>query len=127
LAVTAPSPRVAPSEWIAVVASSARAVASLAAGSISRATISASASFRRRSGRRGSRPPDLIRGSSPIRRAVPSAADTCPCGKARTIAKPSPAGTSVSPRSTARSRWIRSAGQSDRFFSVRFLTLSPSR
>jgi hypothetical protein len=106
LAVTAPSPRVAPSEWIAVVASSARAIASFAAGSI---TISASASFRRRSGRRGSRPPDLIRGSSPIRRAVPSAADTCPCGKARTIVKPSPAGTSGSPRSTARSSWMRSA------------------
>jgi hypothetical protein len=105
----------------AVVASSARAVASFDAGSSSRATISASANLLRRSSARGNSRSNLIR------RAVPSAASTCPCGSARTISSPSPAGTKASPRSTARSSSIRSAGQSDRFFSVRFLTLVPSR
>ena len=50
LALTAPNPNVTPREWMAFVSSSARAVASFAAGSLSRATISARAKFRSRSG-----------------------------------------------------------------------------
>src|SRR6516165_1933448 len=80
LAATRPSPRTSPSEWLAVAGSSIRAVASLAAGSSRRATIRASARSRRRCGaRRGST------ASSAMRRAVPSAASTWPCGSARTI------------------------------------------
>jgi len=120
LALTAPSPSVTPSEWIAVVSSSARAVASLAAGSISRATINASANCRRRCGPSGNR------ASSPISRAMPNAAATWPCGNARTISKPA-VGTSLSPRNAPRSTSIRSADQSDKFASVRFFTLAPSR
>jgi hypothetical protein len=55
----------------AVVASRARAIASLVAGSSSHATISARANLRPRSG------PSGKSSSSPIRRAVPNAAVTC--------------------------------------------------
>jgi hypothetical protein len=85
LALIAPNPNVTPREWMAVVSSSARAVASFAAGPLSRATMSARTKFRRRSG------PSGKSWSNPIRRAMPDAAATCPCGNARTISKPSPA------------------------------------
>jgi retron-type reverse transcriptase len=44
------------------------------------------------------------RRSSPMRRAVSNAATTWPCGNACSITTPSPAGTSWSPRNTARNR-----------------------
>src|SRR5712671_2383887 len=48
--IAAPSPSISPSEWLAVAGSSIRAVASLAAGSSSRAMMRASARPRRRCG-----------------------------------------------------------------------------
>src|SRR6202022_4669952 len=58
-----------------------------------------------------------------MRRAVPSAASTWPCGSARTISTAAAAGSSLSPRNTARSCSMRSAGQRDRLARVRFLVL----
>src|SRR6516162_3370999 len=80
LTATVPKPNTVPSEWVAVAASRPRAVASLAAGSISRATINASASNRVRGAPGGINAALLTRGSSPRRRAIPSAAAIWPCG-----------------------------------------------
>ena len=55
------------------------------------------------------------------------AISTWPCGSARTISTASAAGNSLSPRSTARSCSMRSAGQRDRLARVRFLVLPASR
>src|SRR3954452_23180352 len=56
-----------------------------------------------------------------------SAAATCPAGSERSTSKASRAPTSTSPRSTRRVPSITSGGKCDRFASVCFLTLPPSR
>jgi hypothetical protein len=112
----------APSEWAAVASLSWRAVASLAAGSMIRATIMATISLARRSGPFGS---ILL---SPSRRTVPSTAATWPCASARAISKRSAAsGTRISPASTRRRLSTLASGQSEMLASVRDLTLPPSR
>jgi len=118
-AETLPRPSVRPSEWLAVSASSIRAVASLAAGSSNLATMSPNARSRRRWGaRRGSNP------SRPMRRAALNAASPWPWGSERRISKPrSPTGTRDSPRRAARKGSIRSTGSLERLARVRFFTL----
>jgi hypothetical protein len=66
--------------------------------------------------------------SAPQARAAPSTAATCPCGRLRSITKASSTDdTATPPRSRTFKPSITSAGSDDRFASVRFLTLLPSR
>jgi hypothetical protein len=106
---------VAPSSW--------RAVASFEPGSMTRATTSASA----RLAIRDAPSPEASSRSSPMRRAVPNTAATCPCGSERSIFKPRPSVAGTASASTRRNASIFAAGQCERLASVRVLTLLPSR
>ena len=107
---------------MAVSARSARANASLEAGAITCA-ISMAVTRSRRRERTGS-----MSSSIPSRRAVPSTAATCPCGRLRVISNASASSTrGDSPLRTRASASTLGSGQRDRSARVRFFTLPPSR
>lgn len=74
--------------------------------------------------REGVRP--RSRGSS-SRRAIESAASTCPAGSERSTESASPAARKRCPRSVPLISSITSSGKCERFATVSFLTLPPSR
>ena len=106
-----------PSELVAVSARNARANASLDPGVITWAISMASTRSRLRDGA-GS-----ISSSIPSRRAVPSTAATCPCGRLLLISNASASSTCAGrPLSTRASASTLSSGQRDRLARVRFFT-----
>ena len=116
------TPSTPPSELVAVSLRSPRANASFEPGAITWATSIAVTRSRRRDGA-GS-----ISSSIPRRRAVPSTAATCPCGRLRVI-------SNASERSRAGGSPFRArvsvstlcSGQRDRLARVRVFTLPSSR
>ena len=115
-----------PSSWptvlVAVSVRNPRAVASFEPGAITCATSIAVTRSRHREGA-GS-----ISSSTPSRRAVPSTAVTCPCGRLRVISNASErSSVAGKPLSARRSFSTLCSGQRDRLASVRVLTLPPSR
>ena len=99
-----------------------RAVASLEAGAISRATIMAMTRSR------GRLPAGPSMRSRPMSRSVPSTAATWPRGNVRrTMMFCWLAGVVVPPLRSVRSPSTSSLGQSERFAMVRFLIFAPSQ
>ena len=116
------TPSSCPSELVAVSVRSPRAVASLEPGSITWATSIAVTRSRLREGSAS------ISSSMPSRRAVPSTAATCPCGRLRVISNASDRSTAGGRPFSARLRVSTlCSGQCDRLARVRVFTLPSSR
>ena len=116
------TPSSCPRELVAVSARSPRATASLEPGSITWATSIAVTRSRVREGVAS------MSSSTPSRRAVPSTAATCPCGRLRVISNACDKSSfGGSPLSVCASASTLGSGQCDRLARVRFFTFPPWR
>lgn len=117
-----PTLRVRPSDELAVSSCSARCVASLEAGSSTRATSMACSSGCSSCGA------EPNHSEEPEPRAAPSTAATCPCGSARSMLSTDAADSTATPPLSSTRKCSTSWGsQCDRLASVRLTTLPFSR